>query len=73
MLMEAIKLTYENVGILENDKDSCNSVPPKFSNIKKTLREIMLSSEYKSNKKEIERLLTRLESIFDINLFSKET
>lgn len=73
MLRNAIKLTYEEAGIIEEDKETWVNTAPNFTQIRKILENMLSSPGFKSNRKEIDRLITRLDPIFDINLFSKKT
>ncbi|MHA1335977.1 MAG: hypothetical protein ACTSPW_09515 [Promethearchaeota archaeon] len=58
---------------IENKEDKWTILALIFNTIKETLLEMLNSPNFRANRKVIEKLITRLNPIFDINLFSENT
>ena len=67
-LRKAIQRAYESAGIMEKDEKTWHKPSPKFSCIERFLEELA-----EEGNKEAERVLWRLEPLFDLPIFSEET
>lgn len=71
-IRESIKKSYENKGIYENNPESWNNFPPTFNDIHNYLN--LMSEEGKSSEKNaIQGIFSRLDPIFDYDVFFPET
>jgi hypothetical protein len=71
-IRSAIKHSYEDKGIKEEDEDSWRNVPPTFDDIQNNL--VRLSEEGDSGtRSSIKGIFARLDPIFDYGIFSAET
>ncbi|MCK5217859.1 MAG: ATP-binding protein, partial [Methanosarcinales archaeon] len=71
-IRESIKKSYENKGIYENNPESWNNFPPTFNDIQNYLNQ--KSKEGTSPEKNaIQGIFSRLDPIFDYDVFSPET
>lgn len=71
LLRKAIKKAYEDAKIDSKDPKSWNKTPPTFFEIKENL--LQFREEDSQTRGIVDTLLNRLEPIFDIEIFSKET
>lgn len=71
-IRESIKKSYENKGIYENNPESWNNFPPTFNDIHNYLN-LMSEEGTSSEKNAIQGIFSRLDPIFDYNVFSPET
>ena len=71
-IRSAIKASYEDEGINEEDKDSWNNVPPTFDDIQNSLNRISGEGD-SGTRSSIEGIFARLDPIFDYGIFSAKT
>jgi len=71
-IRNAIKQSYIDKGIDEDNKATWDLQPPDFKDIKQNLEKIAIEGKSKASN-EIDGVLGRLESIFDYNIFKAET
>lgn len=69
---DAIKLSYEDKGIHEDDEGSWTQVPPTFTDIQLNL-EHLAEEEGRAEKESIKGIFARLDPIFDYGIFSTKT
>ncbi len=71
-IRSAIKRSYEDKGINEEDEDSWNNVPPTFDDIQNNLNRLFEEGD-SGTRSSIEGIFARLDPIFDYGIFSAKT
>ena len=73
ILRNAIRWCYEDGGIDVKEKFTGDSPPPVFTNVWRNINNIQRDKSYKYNRSTVQSLLTRVEPLFEVDIFREKT